>query len=563
MALTVQNLLELDVLRQVRPVAGKAGLGREVRWVHIWPEVLPWFHGGELLLTTGHSWPSEPKQQRRIVRELGEAKLAAILFATGRFFPRIPKAILEAAERVGLPILEAPSEIAFTELTEVINREIIRRQYEVIERSEQIHKHLTGIALEAKELADICQALSSLIGKPVVIVDAAFQLLARVDTPGDAVAVPSGPQWFPLDRLGRSTWRDVLAEIQRARGPVRIPGEDGRAAGDRIVCPIRLADEPVGYLWVLEGNDPPTDLDLRAAEHGAVVAALHILRQQAVATVEARVQNSFVQALIQGELAKTTGLEERARLLGFNPQGNYVVGLLALVGEGGRKRVLAGPQEFHLRERLDRALRLSLKESDFPALLGYLMNQVVFLLPAEVDQPTLKGKVAALWKRVREFEPCIPCAMALGSVHPGATGVAASYGEADTVLTASEGEGVFWYQDVLLVRLLRSVGDGQVLRDLFDRTLGRLQQARQGKALCATVRALVHYGFNQRAAARAMKTHWNTMRHRIARIEEILQHPLSDPPLRLQLQLAMEIERLLPRADSPWPAITSGSQKSP
>lgn len=553
MGLTVRDALQLDILQQVRAVAGKLGLGREIRWVHIWPEVLPWFHGGELLLTTGYSWPGEPNEQRRIVRELGEAKLAAILFATGRFFPRIPKAILDAAERAELPILEAPSDIAFAEVTEVINREIIRRQYEVIERSEEIHRHLTAVALEAEDLADICQALAGLIRKPVAIVDAEFRPLARAHGDWDGAGVPSDPEWFSPDQLERSGRRDILAEIGRSRGPLRVAGRGDPAARDRIVCPVRLAGQPVGYLWLLEAGDPLTDLDLRAAEHGAVVAALHILRQQAVATVEARVQNSFVQALIRGELDRVTGLAERARLFGFDPEASYAVGLLGLVKEG-RKRSLAGPEEFHLRERLDRALRLSLRALGFPALLGYLINQVVFLLPARTDQRALRGTVTTCWERVRALEPSISCAMVMGGVYPRATGIASSYKEADSVLTASEGEGVFWYQDLLLVRLLRSVGDAQVLRDLFDKTLGQLQRARQGQALCETVRTLVHHAFNQRAAARAMRAHWNTMRHRIARIEEILGRPLSDSQLRLDLQLALEIERIFPSAESPAPS---------
>jgi len=553
MGLTVRDVLRLDILRQTRAVAGAAGLDRDVRWVHIWPEVLPWFHGGELLLTTGYSWPGEPREQRRIVRELGAAGLAAILFATGRFFPRIPKAILQAAERATLPILEAPSDIAFAEVTEVVNREIIRRQYQVIERSEEIHRHLTRAALEAAELADICQGLADLIRKPVAIVDARFRPLACAPGPREGSDPPRDPQWFSLERVQPVGRHDLRADLERARGPLRVRGQDEGAGRDRIVCPVRLAGQPVGYLWVLEGGDPLTDLDLRAAEHGAVVAALHILRQQAVATVEARVQNSFVQALIQGELDRITGLEERARLLGFDPDASYVVGLLALV-EGGRKRALAGPEEFHLRERLHRALRLSLGESGFPALLGYLMNQVVFLLPASGDQRALRQRVAALWERVRALEPGVPCAMAMGGVSRRAPGIASSYREADSVLTASEGEGVFWYQDLLTVRLLRAVGDARVLRDLRDRTLGQLQDARQGAVLCETVRTLVRHAFNQRSAARAMKAHWNTMRHRVARIEEILGRPLSDPRLRLDLQLALEIERLYSAADPQAPS---------
>lgn len=547
MALTVRDVLRLDPLRDVRALAGRAGLNREVRWVHIWPEVLPWFHGGELLLTTGHSWPGEAREQRRIIRELDRARLAAILFATGRFFPSIPQPILVAAERARLPILEAPSDIAFAELTEVINREIIRSQYEVIEQSEQIHKALTASALEAKELADICQVLSGLIRKHVAIEDAEFRLLAEVPWP-PAESPANGPEARSARVLDVLRRRGALAGLGKARGAVRITGLKALGVRNRIACPIRIAGDLVGYLWVFEEEETLTDLDVRAAEHGAVVAALHILRQQSVASVEARVQNSFVQALIQGELDRVAGQEERARLLGFNPEARYMTGLLALLGKAGegRKRALAGLEEFHRRERLARALRTHLADLGFPALLGYVMNQVVFLLPVEVPAEVLKEKVATLWQRVKASEAHLPCAMGLGGIHPRAAGVAASYAESDNALAASDGEGVFWYEDLLITRLLRSVGDGKALMDLRSRTLGRLLGAPRGALLAETLVALVHHSFNQRAAARAMHAHWNTMRHRIARIETILERPLSDPQLRLQLQLALEAERILP-----------------
>lgn len=529
-------------------MAGVAGLDREVRWVHIWPETLPWFHGGELLLTTGYSWPAGSKEQRRIIGELDRANLAAILFATGRFFPSIPRAILAAAERVNLPILEAPSDIAFAEVTEITNREIIRRQYEVIERSELIQKTLIVSALEAKDLRDICQTLARLIRRSVAIDDANFRRLAEARWPeGRDEAPVEAPGAPPLEE--RLAQKGILSELRYARSPLRIVDLDGRGE-ERVACPVRIAGELVGYLWVTGSAEPLTDLDVRASEHGAVVVALHILRQQSLATVEARVRHTFVEALIQGELEKTPGFQERARLLGFDPAASYLVGLLTLLGGDPkeRKRALSGPEEFHLRERLARALRLALEADGPPGFLGYLLNQVMFLLPADEGGGGLRDRVAKLWGRLKAAEPKIPCALVLGEVHRGAEGVASSYSEADRALAVSEGEGVFWYAELVLVRVLQAVADGQALRDLVDTTLGRLRAVPHGEALVETVRALAGHGFRQRAAARAMRVHWNTLRHRIARIEEILQRPLSDPALRLTLQLALEVERVRPPA---------------
>lgn len=277
-----------------------------------------------------------------------------------------------------------------------------------------------------------------------------------------------------------------------------------------------------------------------------MVAVLHILRQQSVATVEARVRHTFVEALIQGELGRTAGFQERARLLGFDPEASYMVGLLTLLDgdRKGSKRALSGPEEFHRRERLARSLRLALESYGFPAFLGYLLNQVVFLPPADGGKAELRAKVAGLWERLKAAEPALTYAMVLGGVHRGAEGVAGSYAEADRALAVSEGEGVFWYEGLILVRLLQAVTDSQTLRDLVENTLGRLRASPHGEALAQTVTALAHQGFRQRAAARAMKIHWNTMRHRIARIEEIFHRPLSDPQLRLALELALEVERV-------------------
>src|SRR5690606_41511293 len=102
MQLTVADILQLEIMQQAELVAGHAGQDRPVRWVHTWPEVLSWFHGGELLLTTGYSWPESPADQRRIVRELHTSNIAALLFQTGRYFPDVPPAVLEAADALKL-----------------------------------------------------------------------------------------------------------------------------------------------------------------------------------------------------------------------------------------------------------------------------------------------------------------------------------------------------------------------------------------------------------------------------------------------------------------------------
>ncbi|TAM60883.1 PucR family transcriptional regulator [bacterium] len=92
------------------------------------------------------------------------------------------------------------------------------------------------------------------------------------------------------------------------------------------------------------------------------------------------------------------------------------------------------------------------------------------------------------------------------------------------------------------MRILGSAADREALSALVASTLQPLRE--QSDALYETARALVAAGFSQRQAARELGVHWNTLRHRVARIEELLGSELTDPELRLRLHLALEAERV-------------------
>src|SRR5258708_18848683 len=84
---------------------------------------------------------------------------------------------------------------------------------------------------------------------------------------------------------------------------------------------------------MIEGDIPLSDLDLRAAEHAAIVAALQIAHQRAMASLEARVGYSFLSALLEGRFEATPQSIERAQLQSFDPDGDYRVRLLVMAEE--------------------------------------------------------------------------------------------------------------------------------------------------------------------------------------------------------------------------------------
>ncbi|MFZ0995664.1 MAG: PucR family transcriptional regulator ligand-binding domain-containing protein [Candidatus Dormiibacterota bacterium] len=525
----VHQALGLPVLGEATLVAGCDGVDREVRWANVVdiPDPLPWVSAGQLLLTTGFAWPSAADEQRRLVRDLVGRGLAGVALAVPKYLDHFPEAAKKEADRAHLPLVEVPWEIPFATVTQAVNGAILTEQYQVIEQSIQIHRELTRAAVTAGSLQDLLDTLGRLIDREVTLEDAEGRVLAA--WPGTQGADPVRRAtlekgWAPaevtahLDRLGH------LGRIKTSPVPVRIPADPEINLLGRVVCPIWLRDELVGTVWIVEGDDELSDLHLRAAEHAAVVAALHIANQRQLASLEVRLGSTFLDSLLEGKFDVTAHNLERARLMGFLPEAPYKVGILVfqselpLTRDGVLRRDRATE---HLRHRLSRAGGIPLTSAR--------LNQVAFLLAEQTAAETV-------------WDPgwsASSVGLVLGRAHPGADGVRRSYLEALSIVTHVVPGEVRLYEDMLLLRVLN--GDQTARQDFLEQLLGPAQRAKGGATLVASLLTLAEVGFHRRRAAAALHVHPNTLRYRLERAGDLLQMDFGDPDVRFRLQLAVNL----------------------
>ena len=159
--LTVGGLVEDCGLKLA---AGKSSARRPVRWVHVaeHEDPTPWLSGGELLLTTGYNLGT-PAKQRRYVELLAAQGLAGLGFGVGFDHKRMPKAILDKADELELPLFEVPYEMPFIAITERAAARLVNEQYDVLERGAQVHERLERLVIEGGGLDEILTSTSSAI----------------------------------------------------------------------------------------------------------------------------------------------------------------------------------------------------------------------------------------------------------------------------------------------------------------------------------------------------------------------------------------------------------------
>ena len=525
------DALGLSSLAGSAVVAGRGGLERDVRWAHVvdMPDPAPWVGPGQLLLTTGYAWPVEPEAERRQLEALAGRELAGIGLAVPTYLERFSEHARVHAERLALPLLEIPWDVPFARITEELHRELLSAQQRAIERSEEIHRALTRAATEGTTLHELAQRLGTLIGRAITIEDTFGNVLGFHTMPAldDAVrretlASTRSPRRTTLE-LER---RGIYDRIRRGAGPVRLAAMPDLELEARLVCPIRLGGDIAGYVWIIEGDAALADLDHRAAEHGALVAALQIAHQRDLAQVESRLGYTSFLSLLEAP-ATTPQMLERAQLLGFDPAVTYRAGIARLDEALPLAREAVARRDLFV-ERLRRHLvSLGVERP----MLGAALDRVPFLLPADVPVADFASDLAG--EHV---------SFVFGRLAAGTDGARSSYREAQELLGYDGLGRVAAYEDVLVPRVL--LGDARA-REAFLRDLLAPLEGRKGGA---TLReALLRYadsGFAFRRTALALGIHPNTLRYRLERAADLTGLALDDPDVRFRLQLAARLVRL-------------------
>jgi purine catabolism regulator len=524
----LSQVLALPSFATAAVVAGRVALDRDIAWAHVvdMPDPVPWVQAGFLLLTSGYSWPMDEAAQRRQIEELAAARIGGVVMAVPKFVEHFSQEAREAAERVGLPLIEIPFEIPFSRITEELHRAVTIEPYATIERSEQIHRALTRLATRDTTLDDLARELSTLISRSVTFEDPGGKLLAAASFGEQLDDVRRRTLELgrsPLDVVGALERTALNRRIRAAEKPLRIPAMPEAGMNARVVCPIRIGSELVGIVWIIEGTEPLNELDHRAAEHAALVAAIHIAHQRELTTTEARLGYASFLSLLDAEPGRVPLADERVRLLGFDPTERYRVGIVSIPGELPLDR-----PGLERRDRVAQTVRDVLRKAGREQLVTVSLNLVPFLLPPSLDVAAVDGAL---------HDPAL--SIVIGRAHAGVEGARTSYREALSLLTYRDRPRTATYDDLLVPRVI--TGDPSARETFLNDLFGPLRTRRNGPELAAALLTLARHGFRFRQAADSLAIHPNTLRYRLDRVSEVLSIDLSDADVQFRVQLAARL----------------------
>lgn len=313
MPVTVAQLAAVPALA-TRLVAGRTGVDTEIGWAHVCeqPDPWVWIGVGDLLMTTGLGVPPGAGSQVAYVEHLAERGAAGVAIGEDMDAPPLTHEMLEAADRLGLPLLLTRRDIPFIALARAVAEANTEDHLARIHQTELVYEVLRRSSAEDLPLAELLSALAEIGACRLFLVDLES---TRSVVPGEEVPEPliaAVRRWSP-------------AAQDEAPTTFRVPGSE--ATG--VVVP---SPRPGALVATSTSGTLPDPTLLR---HMAAATALHQTRLYAERERSLRLGASLLAQLLDQTISATAA---RAGLSEVGLIGTDL--LLAACGSGAGRRDL-------------------------------------------------------------------------------------------------------------------------------------------------------------------------------------------------------------------------------
>ena len=159
--LSVKEILQKKVFDQAQVIAGKSGLNRNVRWVHVLEvaSIENLLNGNELILSTGVGWGGDIKTFSSIVQQSIDSNAAGLCIEMGRYIFEIPQEVIQLADTHHFPIIIFKNEVRFMDITQEIHSLLIKKNYQILSDLEDYSNRLNQLLLSSNSQQRILQLL--------------------------------------------------------------------------------------------------------------------------------------------------------------------------------------------------------------------------------------------------------------------------------------------------------------------------------------------------------------------------------------------------------------------
>ncbi|MGG1400088.1 PucR family transcriptional regulator ligand-binding domain-containing protein [Bacillus salipaludis] len=159
--LSVHEILKNKHFGNAEVIAGKAGLYRLVRWVHVLEvtSIENLLSGNELILSTGIGCKGDKAAFKSLVKQSIDSDAAGLCIELGPYISDIPQEVIELANTHDFPLIAFHKKVRFIDITQEIHSLLIKKHYQILSDLEEYSNRLNQLLLSSNPQQKILQLL--------------------------------------------------------------------------------------------------------------------------------------------------------------------------------------------------------------------------------------------------------------------------------------------------------------------------------------------------------------------------------------------------------------------
>jgi purine catabolism regulator len=185
--ITVRDALKLGGLKKGRVIGGFEGLDNTVRYVSVLEitddqvaDPALWYRGDELMISALYSVRDDVSAQVKQLERIAACGCAGLVLChEGIYLKEISPELINAADRLKIPLIVVPKEIGYIDIINPVLEEVISIQKEELEYALNVQNKMTDLILEGTGLKKVASEISKILQCPFLIVDSEHRILTK------------------------------------------------------------------------------------------------------------------------------------------------------------------------------------------------------------------------------------------------------------------------------------------------------------------------------------------------------------------------------------------------
>lgn len=495
--ITVRECLALKAFKRFEVLTGEVGLDNRLNRAGVLEslDAIYWAKEQSFILTMGYVFKDDVNKLVEILPEMAQCGIAALAIKVDRFLFHLSPEAVEKAQEVGIPLLKAPSDMTHHDAFQSFYEELFNRQY--ADRLRALHSSYLGRSAAALSLTPILNTLAKQIDLPVILLDAAERIVSASSRIPHVKLTPG---------CHFSKYEHQFAQDTVFRYSLQT---------DQQAC---------GYLIVLSREAvlaPAVNLIVSASLAFFALPVLFDIHPKGITEKE------LLLSLIKNEMDDTRTISQELRRYTLDVQQKYLC--MVMIAESCSDKEMSREMMLHAAaEVLAHGARLIGEECPEAKCLAEDAELIVLLPAPQFNATPKKAKVLGQ-KIVFQSAAAFPGWRLSAGLAAAARPLMQSRegyreaGKAAQIGLKVGSEPVICFDNLMSYVVLSEIQELDQTRHLYQRFIGRLDNydRQHHTNLLETLEMYCRHNFSIKATSEAMNIHYNSLKYRLKKIEEI------------------------------------------